>query len=330
MDADPPPPALSYVPPPPGATRGQFRLLLLLTFVNTLLLGTYVLGPGLSGLFRQQWADYQQRRADHSAAAAVAAARVAYLPAQQQCLDYAAPADTLIYAEDPVGVRRLASAGTVNRAASQRLPDLPLPLQWMPPVAVTDPWCAAAMPANLGLRDTDGGTLFLHGRQAAPAATLRLVLVTVRGVQTAEKSYTVSEGRRNYGVSTVRTLTGRLLRPATAAADAEVADETTLDLVDDRLTLVTETTSESSGGPTYRIDYAGQLRLYAGQPDPLDPSRFTIPYDLDGTRGTVVGHLVPGDHLSLTVNGPLAAAALVTGSPAVPSPDERAATGQPR
>jgi hypothetical protein len=31
------------------------------------------------------------------------------------------------------------------------------------------------------------------------------------------------------------------------------------------------------------------LRLYAGQPDPNDPSRFTIRYDLDGQPGTIEG-----------------------------------------
>ena len=31
------------------------------------------------------------------------------------------------------------------------------------------------------------------------------------------------------------------------------------------------------------------LRIFAGQPDPDDPARFTIPYELRGHRGTITG-----------------------------------------
>jgi hypothetical protein len=47
------------------------------------------------------------------------------------------------------------------------------------------------------------------------------------------------------------------------------------------------------------------LRLYAGQPAPNDPSRFTIRYDLDGQRGTIEGWVSEGGSVSLEVkDGP--------------------------
>lgn len=47
------------------------------------------------------------------------------------------------------------------------------------------------------------------------------------------------------------------------------------------------------------------LRLYAGQPDPIDPSRFTIRYDLDGQQGTIEGWVDERGGVSLAVkDGP--------------------------
>jgi hypothetical protein len=43
------------------------------------------------------------------------------------------------------------------------------------------------------------------------------------------------------------------------------------------------------------------LQLYAGQPDPEDWSRFTIEFDLDGTRGQIIGRLTNDDFVDLKV-----------------------------
>ena len=44
-----------------------------------------------------------------------------------------------------------------------------------------------------------------------------------------------------------------------------------------------------------RFDSSGQpldtLRWYAGQPDELDPTHFTIDYEIAGQRGTIDGYL---------------------------------------
>ena len=43
-----------------------------------------------------------------------------------------------------------------------------------------------------------------------------------------------------------------------------------------------------------------RLRLYAGRPDPRDPSRFTIEYDLNGRRRVIDGRLHAGRVVQLT------------------------------
>jgi len=45
------------------------------------------------------------------------------------------------------------------------------------------------------------------------------------------------------------------------------------------------------------------VRLYDGQVDPNDASRFTIDYDLNGVRGTIDGRLTSADTVTLTPRG---------------------------
>ena len=46
--------------------------------------------------------------------------------------------------------------------------------------------------------------------------------------------------------------------------------------------------------------------LYAGQPDPVDGSHFTIPYSLGGKPGTIDGRLRRDGTVKLTIrDGPL-------------------------
>jgi len=50
-----------------------------------------------------------------------------------------------------------------------------------------------------------------------------------------------------------------------------------------------------------RPDYGREISVYPGQPDANDPSRFTIPYEIDDRRGTIVGRLLDDDRVDLTV-----------------------------
>ena len=47
----------------------------------------------------------------------------------------------------------------------------------------------------------------------------------------------------------------------------------------------------------------GDFRVFAGQPDPHDPSYFTIPFELAGQPGTIDGRLDDSDRVTLIVRG---------------------------
>ena len=55
----------------------------------------------------------------------------------------------------------------------------------------------------------------------------------------------------------------------------------------------------------WSIAVAKRVRLFNGQPDPADPSRFTIIYEVDGQRGSIEGRLNSDDTVRLRiVDGP--------------------------
>jgi len=58
-------------------------------------------------------------------------------------------------------------------------------------------------------------------------------------------------------------------------------------------------------GPSHRIVYPGPTRgrIYAGQPDPKDPSHFTICYVVDGQPCILDGRLDDNDAVTLTRHG---------------------------
>ncbi len=321
------PTPVPYAPPPPGVTRGQMRILLLLTLVNTALLGMFVLGPALTAFARQQWADYQQHRARAAADAQAAAVRSSFLPAQQQCLNYAPPAGTLLYAEDADGVAQLRAAGPTNAITRTAGGNRPTELATVP-VGAANPSFLANMPAALAILHLSNSTMVYLHRNATVAGD-RLVVVDVYAYQEADMGGPRFADRSNGLLSTMRTLRATVLRPLSPGADADVLfqDEHYL-----RAGSTLFTVDDSKGRHVVRADEAGRLRLFAGQPDAIDPARFHLPYTLDGVAGTIEGRLTADDHVQLTPDRHLAdlEAAVETGPPTVPDINHRRATGKPR
>ena len=61
-----------------------------------------------------------------------------------------------------------------------------------------------------------------------------------------------------------------------------------------------------TNGLSVIVFFKEQFTLYAGQPDPVDPSHFTIPYSLGRKLGTIEGRLSDGNTAKLTIrDGPL-------------------------
>ena len=332
---------IAYAQPAPGVSRRSFRLMMLLTLINTLMLGANLVGPGLNGFARQQWAEFQRRQAERKVQAQQAIVRQAYLPAQQQCMNYLAPPGTLLYAEDPEGIRRLTAAGPVNQVCQIDTINRPKEMISIPIGAPAPPF-TANMPTTVTVPDTlfHSGPLFNQPRttllflhQCRTPAGLRLVAVYVSCLQDCSElvhssinKYGSDEGLFcNYALRTNRELVGVAMKPATSDADLAVLSDCSL-FLNAGATLVTDS-GKQNGKVT--VDYAGQLRLFAGQPDPTDPARFHIPYQFDGTAGSIDGRLTVDDQIQLAPDRYLADKE-VHRRDDVPSPDERRATGQPR
>jgi hypothetical protein len=59
-----------------------------------------------------------------------------------------------------------------------------------------------------------------------------------------------------------------------------------------------------TGLPLASVDER-QIQIFAGELDPVHADHFTIPYAIDGQRGTIDGHLNFLDHVELQVrDGP--------------------------
>src|SRR5439155_14385581 len=102
------------IPYEPGTqvSRRQFRFLLTLTLINTLMLGAFVAGPGISRVTGGWWKDYQNWRAQRQAAQQRAAARQAFMSTYQAALQFAVPAGQVVYDEDPQRAAKLLQEGS--------------------------------------------------------------------------------------------------------------------------------------------------------------------------------------------------------------------------
>ena len=206
---------------------------------------------------------------------------------QRECLSFELPADSIVYAEDIAGrdaamqfVRRRRTTGATDVVPHKYLDD-----DGSTEIVHVRPTAEFNFNRSAGVVfGPDVLTVFMHGRRATPGGPERLVRT---------------------GLSIHRT--GRPARlpggiPTTASQ------------------LVAEPYSLATAGRTLRplppshVAVAGiaavplgDLRLYAGQPDPADESHFTIDYETPDGRGTIDGWLMPDDTVKLEVrDGPAA------------------------
>lgn len=289
-----PPQPLVYQRSEPGVTRGAFRLLLLLTAMNTMLLGWFVLGPQLHGFVREQWAAYQQRKADaqkaiamEKKAAADRAARVAFLPTQEAAMRYSA-AEEVIYQDEADAQRRVAAQ---SAAATQ-----PVGAIW--PGTKPPPSLVGELGRSLGrwnVFSPDAHVLFLHERSVPGGGEGRLVVVLV-----SPSPSTLRYGDGGGVFYPRRRFTALTINPGTADRDAAVIAATTWEW---------DASTDTSGRSIQESKKAvgASLKLYAGQPDPAAASRLTIRYDIAGKQGEIVGLLNANGQVHLQPTGVMAA-----------------------
>ena len=288
IDAEPESPQpLAYVPAANVVSVRGFRLLIILTLLNTTLLGGFVLGPALSGFARQQWADYQQRKADAKAEAAkaaqVAAAQAATLANHQKQLDGQAaasalvlPADTLLFDDDP----------KPRDTATTR------PAPWPQTLATPRPYADLLdlLPVIRQQTSQPAIPLFVGVRRASLASKPRLVVVVLdpHNILTAAQNSYDARYRRFFSMTF-----------SAADTDGNGFGST-------QIASFTWRSPEPERYDEQQAFTAPTLRLFAGRADADDPARLVIPYEVAGVAGVIRGQLQGDDTLRLVPDRPLA------------------------
>jgi hypothetical protein len=183
---------------------------------------------------------------------------------QQACLRYDRPAEEVVYEEDPARAAELLKTGGEYVA-------IPADSEGGPPVAGHVPGVWLAMRRWATRAETNeirGAVLFLHERQTA-AGNRGLVCVE------ADRA--------------ARRLRVTFIHPGASTLDpAPVTDVALVPRPQEGLVMLTPggdpfdaRLPAETDPPMARAD----LRFFAGQADPKEPSHFTLPYERNGRRG---------------------------------------------
>jgi hypothetical protein len=288
-------PELQYQAAPSLATRGRFRLLLLLMLIQVVMIAQSTYAPGFVAWMKNAWAEHQQAVAHR--------AQVKKNQAdQQQCLAYAQPPEKVVWEEDPDRAAKLLAAGGYQPIVPTGQPSDFFSDAVPPGVSAHFPtMLPESIPAGLRLSGLAGNTIvFMHGRRAVGQAE-RLVAVGIHA------DIRATETGAPY--KTTDTFDGFVWKWQTITAGSFATDSedgtpapngsytTTLRLQPDsdgaQLPAHWAAATQPGSPGQLTIQYSDQLRLYAGQADPADASHFTIAYDLDGHPGTIDGWLKP-------------------------------------
>jgi hypothetical protein len=200
---------------------------------------------------------------------------------QRQCLRYTASADSVVYEEDPAEATRLISTAGYVRYKLTRggTPDTtpattfaaaaPFPRCWRR-------FTQLVPPKNPLPGSGSGAILFLHER-ISPRGKHRLVCVRYFAETYSFTTQFIEGYNADYSVIT----------PATWSSSAAIAAHAmSIDVI--------------SGFPRH----PPRVRIYAGQAEPDDSSRFTIRYEMWGKSDVLDGVLDDADQVKLTPRKP--------------------------
>jgi hypothetical protein len=299
----PPPAALEYDRSPNHVTRGQFRILLLMVFVNTVAIVGYVVVPGGSQWARQTWADFQNKRAakaKEQRARDAISQRIAdfqkALPAMAKMkLTATTTPDAPVYTEDGVeAASLLASDANYQTVRFDRGGhDLRL---WQPAVGRAPLPEAATLLRFIGTEGERNMPVFLHARKN-PVGEARLVLceVTARQqVRSVESDAIV--------IGTDRVLLVRLIAPGSSSEPPRVLASVQTEFNQrpgDQARVKTRDSTGRAIDDGSDVTSPQVLRLLSGVADPADATRCTIPYVIGGVRGQFVIRIEQNDQLTV-------------------------------
>jgi hypothetical protein len=202
----------------------------------------------------------------------------------------------IVYEEEPVAAKRLREAGNnggiVNQQASRDNMSQPLWGAFEPPA-----YRASGFWENGVTNDSKDALLFAH-QLTSPGGNVRLVLL--------EMQVSLSAGgapRDEYFVRIDRRLKYRICETTLSGnAPTVLRDGTSLKI---------EQSGDGNIIPVKWVDGTLRaarpaelnLRFFAGQTDPKDPSHFTVDYELGGVKNTVDGYLTDDDFLRIIPRG---------------------------
>ena len=273
-DTTPPPPRLDYAQAQSIVSRMGLRRVIGLSVLVALVVAALV------------WWDPAVRRVQRWRS------ERAYRQLQQTCMTYAAPANRVVYEEDP------ADAAALQKRDSAYAPILQLDRAtmtqiirpgWQPPVQFTEPLWTKYSVGIRRLPTTPRAVAFM-GERRTKSGERRLVCVGI-----AIQAQQLADGRW----SIVRWLQAWSFAPSSL----DSADQTApmgLMVIDSDAKRPPGGSDPLTDDPDHPFTPPFPLRLYAGQPDPADASRFTIGYALQGRRGTISGVLQDDGSVLLT------------------------------
>jgi hypothetical protein len=279
-------PRLEYDRSTPTVSRRQFRFLLMLTLMNTTMLGWFIVGPQASAILKEQWQQWKDRQVRREIQRKV-------LAAQQECLEHAYPADLVIYEERPAEARRLvADVPGYSPVAWGGNPGFFSYSDWVPPALLDHnplSWSKFAPAYTEGgmLCDVSLPVLFM-GERKTPGGRSRLVVVQCDMRQTAQTTDDPAGGKITH-VSATRWIGASVFEPpAPNGGDSVVMAHYGASFA---LHLLTPPSVAHMTRGQWQLERRGTLTLRAGQRDPDDSTHFTVPFRVDQTESVIDGWL---------------------------------------
>jgi hypothetical protein len=288
MGEDSPKQPLDYDGTATVVTVRGFRTLLLLTLLNTAMLGWFTL-TGTQGpqFVQRQWESWKHKREVRKAEAAM-------LALQQKCMTHSAPADQVIYTEDPQRGAALMGAGSSYSridVSQATVPDWPAPVERPSPAYWND--ISKVRQLDHGFQAGPGPLAFLHERKT-PSGQQRLVAVYFSTRQRFSPSANEPDIVRTFRRMDAAVYTP--FAPGTSATWTQSTIELRLPQPD-----VVRVTRAPDG--SYTAQRPPSLTVFAGQPDPVDPTHFTVAYDIAGQGGVVDGWVLDKEVILKPRNG---------------------------
>ncbi len=298
-DVDPPKPTLEYDRSSNNhVTRGQFRLLLILMFINTVAIVGYLVAPDGSKFLRQAWLDFQSRRAAKAQQARRETVAKEQIAAMQRIMpglmSYRFAGSQPVYTEDSAESTALLTSGgefeTTPVSPSYK------EMVWQPPAFRSRPEDLEKLSAVLSFPFQGGDTnpasapAFIHGRKNAQGAD-RLVICELLPTMHP------GEGGDEYVIQMVRAMRCCLVDPGSSSQRPRFLHTLflTLNQPDAQRVVI----KKPRKGRSAEVVNTQVFRLMPGQADDKDASRFTIPFYLNGMPGSFAGRILAGDRLSI-------------------------------